>query len=98
MVRRLQTEQRRHVAAVKLQSQVRGYLQRVAYRRQLTEHRRTMTLMTGGTFACLPSTLMSWKFQPGTAAQKISKKVKLRPKSRALNTAPLYEATPSQER
>ena len=42
--------QRRHYAAVKMQSQVRGYLQRLAYRRQLAIHRRNMTLMTSGQY------------------------------------------------
>jgi len=50
MVRRRLLEERHYGAAVRIQSQVRGYLQRVAYRRQLAEHRRNMLLLTTGTY------------------------------------------------
>ena len=50
MVRRRLLEERHYGAAVKIQSQMRGYLQRVAYRRQLAEHRRNMILLTSGKY------------------------------------------------
>jgi len=42
-------DRRRHMAAVMVQSVVRGYLQRLAYQRLLAEHRRKMILLTTGT-------------------------------------------------
>jgi len=50
LVRRQQLSgvKRRHCAAVKVQSLVRGYLQRLSYQRQIAEHRRKMALLTNG--------------------------------------------------
>ena len=54
VVRRRQSEDRRHRAAVKIQTQIRGYQQRVTYRRQRAEHCRQMTLLTSGTYRVNP--------------------------------------------
>ena len=60
MVRRYQTEERRHHAAVKIQAHVCGYMQRLAYRRRLAEHRRNKALLASG--ESLPTDMFSWQY------------------------------------